>query len=127
MSEKLKTLALTLDDTTVTLTLIRATARIGVARYQLISKGYEHINDSPDEDEALKALRVMVYPDCICGTSQAEGIEFPIPFEQFVELPEEFVNQWADAVYLINPHWKPGAGITAETPLPNAKKPSKKG
>ena len=127
MSEKQTTLALTLDDAQVTLTIVRATARIGVARYQLISKGYGYIQENPDEDEALKALRVMVYPDCISGTSHAEGIEFPTPFEQFVELPEDFVNQWADAVYAINPHWKPGAGISADAPLPSVKKPSKKG
>lgn len=115
MSEKQKTLAYTLDEGDVTLVVVRATARIGMARYILANKGFKENEAEPDE--ALKLLRVMVYPDLIAATTTVTGMKFPLEFEEFIELPEDFINQWADAVYEVNPHWK-AALRDAASPLP---------
>lgn len=125
MSEKRTTLAYTLDGVEITLTIVRATARMGVARYLLINKGVEA--NKNETDEALKTLRLMIYPDCIIATESAEGMEFPPTFEQFVELPEDFINKWTETVYSINPQWLPSIPAVANSPLLPDSKPSKKG
>ena len=58
-----------------------------------------------DPDEAF--LRVSSYPDCMAATLKAEGITWPIAFEDFIKLPEQFVIKWEAAVYELNPHWLP--------------------
>ncbi len=111
MSEKQKTLTLTLDDKQVALTIVRATARVGVERYLLTSAGVEANKSEPSE--ALKILHLTLYPDLISATSSVDGLTWPLTFDEFVELPEEFVNSWADAVYAMNTTWRPAA-IPAE-------------
>jgi len=116
MSEKQTTLVYTLDDSKVSITVARATAKIGVQRYLLASKGAE---ENKDEDEALKILRLMFYPDLICATIEVEGMKFPISFEELIELPEDLVNKWAEAVYSVNPQWRPG--LPDDAPLQKKK------
>ena len=115
MSEKQMTLAYTLDESEVAITVVRATARIGMARYILANKGFKENEAEPDE--ALKLLRVMVYPDLVAATTQVTGMKYPLEFEEFIELPEDLINQWADAVYEVNPHWKAELR-NAASPLP---------
>ncbi len=107
MSEKLTKLALPLDDgTMVNLTIVRATAKIGIERYQLLSKRRDELKD--ETNDALRVLGLIIYPDLISATIEADGFsQWPIPFLDFVELPEDFVNLWADAVYALNPSWRP--------------------
>lgn len=104
MSEKQLTLAYTLDESEVTITVVRATARIGMTRYVLANKGYKENEAEPDE--ALKMLRVMVYPDLVAATTQVTGMKYPLEFDEFIELPEDLINKWAEAVYVVNPHWR---------------------
>ncbi len=105
MSEKQKTLEFDLDDQPVTITVSRSTARTGVLRYQLMTAGNEA--NQTETDEALKPLRFITYPDCIAGTATATGFTaWPISFEEFSGLPETLVDDWVNAVYEINPHWR---------------------
>ena len=124
MSEKQKTLAYTLDDVEVTITVVRASAKLGIDRYLLASKGNKE-NES-EESEALKILRLMLYPDLTVTTKEVTGIKFPLTFEEFIELPEELINLWAEAVYACNPTWRPV--IVENDPLSKSKTTrSKKG
>lgn len=121
MSEKQMTLAYTLDDRVVTLTIVRATTRIGVARYLLAGEG-NRVNET-ETDEALKILRLIIYPNCISCTTSVEGMDWPITFDQFVDLPEDFVDKWLEAVYTMNPHWQ-GPEV-AEKNAPSSSKRNK--
>lgn len=122
MSEKLKTLALTLDNSQVEITVTRATAKIGVMRYLLVGQAIEA--NKKDEDEANRILHLTLFPDLTAATVATQGLKMPLTFEEFIELPEEFVNQWSDAVYELNPHWRPPVG--EPDPLAPKKKPTSK-
>ena len=125
MSEKQMTLAYTLDDAEVTITVVRATAKIGIERYLLASKGNEENKD--ETSEALKILRMMLYPDLTVATKDVTGMKYPLTFEEFIELPEDLINVWAEAVYKCNPQWRLQLQETADPLLNEKTKPSKKG
>jgi hypothetical protein len=97
MAEKQKTL--TYEG--VTLTVVRTTALMESKRMRMISEAME----SKDPDPDAKTLRLVQYPNCICCTTQVEGIPWPITFEQFKELDGALVNAWHAAALEINPHW----------------------
>lgn len=109
MSEKQTTLTFEIDEKKVALTVCRATARIGMQRYLLASKG--NTENETETDEALKILRLVVYPNCIAATTSVEGIEWPMSFETFAnEIPEDVIDEWVAAVNKLNPHWV-GEGV----------------
>jgi len=125
MSEKQMTLAYILDDAEVTITVVRASAKIGIERYLLASKGAEENKEEPSE--ALKILRMMLYPDLTVATTEVTGMPYPLTFDEFIELPEDLINKWAEAVYECNPHWRV-AQSESEDPLSSKKtKRSKEG
>jgi hypothetical protein len=123
MSEKLSTLSYTLDDKPVTITALRATAKIGVRRFRMMIEA-DTLNKL-ETDEDLKPLRLYTFPDLVCGTEKVVGLEWPMPFEKFADLPEDFVNRWADLVYRMNPQWRSGMqqedGETSEKKEPTSK------
>lgn len=93
------------DDIAVTLVLSRASGYIGFLRGTLISEAIEA--NKTETDNRKVYLHRFVYPDCIASVAKAEGFEvWPILFDDFIELPEQLVNQWAEAVNLLNPHWQ---------------------
>lgn len=61
----------------------------------------------------LRLLHRFVYPVCIAGTTEAEGIPWPLEFQDteaeldFVRLPEPFARDWEAAILQLNPHWQP--------------------
>jgi hypothetical protein len=113
MSKKQQTLTIELEDESpVILTIERATARMGVARFQMMLAGDEA--NKTETDEALKPLRLITYPDCITATVKAEGIPWPLSFADFADLPEQVVNQWIEAVYQVNPQWRAVLDESAE-------------
>ena len=92
-------------DEKVALVISRASRRMGMARSILI---YEAIQANRDEkDQVLAVTRRTDYPDCIACTVEATGIPWPITVEQFLELPDDLVEFWGQAVYEMNPHWSP--------------------
>ncbi len=89
-----------------------ATVLMGTMRMRLMIEGFEQEDgDSLD----LRLLHRFVYPVCVAGTIDAEGIPWPLAFEDteaeldFVRLPDLFARNWEAAVLRLNPHWKPQA------------------
>lgn len=104
MTEKTKSMTYDLDGTIIKITARRATARLGVQRFQMMYNANK-ANES-ETDEALKVLRVVAYPDAVCGTESVEGMEWPMEFEKFIDLPEDLTNKWSVLVHSINPQWR---------------------
>ena len=120
MSEKI----LDLDGQKVALTIVRATARMGAERGHMIRTAFEEFEAHPEFEEALKNLRWSIYPSLVTATTHVDGMEWPMPFEKFIELPEEFIDDWLDEIYKQNPHWVPGRDLGESDPK-NSPKPKK--
>ncbi len=86
-----------------------ATVLMGTQRTRLMIEAFEQ--EADDFDRRL--LHRAVYPPVIAGTIEAEGIPWPLAFEDaeaemdFVRLPDVFARAWEAAVLRLNPHWKP--------------------
>lgn len=87
-----------------------ATVLMGTMRTRLMIEGFEQ-GDGDDFD--LRLLHRFVYPVCVAGTIEIEGIPWPLAFKDadaemdFVRLPDLFAREWEAAVLRLNPHWKP--------------------
>jgi hypothetical protein len=61
-----------------------------------------------EDDDALKYIKRMLYPDTIAAVREQSGFDhWPLTLDEFLTLPEAFVIEIEDAVYSLNPHWKP--------------------
>lgn len=86
------------------LTISEANVLIGMKRARLKVEGDRARDTDPDR----LILRLLVYPDLVAPVIEHEGFaEWPISFEDFLALPEQVVIPWEDAVYRLNPHWRP--------------------
>lgn len=94
----------------VTVTVSQATVRMGMARTRIRTHGYERADLGEDE----KILAVFTYPDLIAGTLSVVGLDWPPSFDAFLELPEQMIVPWENAVYELNPHWLPEAAEPGE-------------
>jgi hypothetical protein len=66
---------------------------------------------------ATELLRIQLYPSLIVSVIEQTGFDYwPIPFEEFLELPEELGIKWEAAVGELNGHWipKPDPGTLEE-------------
>ena len=63
--------------------------------------------DIGDEPTEQWLLRVITFPDLVAATRSVIGMPWPVSFEAFCDLPERLVNEWSEAVYRLNPHWRP--------------------
>jgi len=61
----------------------------------------------------------------VAGTAEVEGLEWPMTFVEFLELPERVVDAWLEAVYELNPHWRPGWAEKEEKKISTRKKERK--
>lgn len=85
------------------LTISEATVLVGMRRVRLRVEG----DKAGDTDSDMRILRMLVYPDLIAPVVEQSGFEvWPVPFEDFLNLPEEIAIKWEDAVYKLNPHWQ---------------------
>lgn len=95
-------------DWDIAVVVSEATVLMGARRTRLIVEAFEQ-EDGMDFD--LRLLRRAVYPPCIGGTIEAEGIPWPLLFKDddaemdFVRLPDQFVWDWEAAARRLNPHW----------------------
>lgn len=85
-------------------TVSEATVAIGIKRQNLLRQARAEAPASFDE----QLLRLLVYPDLIAATVDARGFDdWPISFDDYLALPEQFAYEWERAVYALNPHWIP--------------------
>jgi hypothetical protein len=115
MTEKRKILNIEVDGRAVTLTISRATARMGVNRILLANQGVEQNNKELEKGigtQAERILRVITYPDCISAVTECQGMPWPVTLERFCDLDEIDVDQWSTFVYEVNPNWSRVATVT---------------
>lgn len=100
-------------DQAITVTVARANALMGMQRS---IASYEGVKDEIDQEapgpanpqqQAARVLRSVTYPDLTACTVEARGIPWPLTFEDFCELPDDFIVHWERAAYQVNPHWNP--------------------
>lgn len=98
----------------VTVTVRESSVLVGARRWRLIAEGAQSFGipasaplDKPASvDEDLFNLRVFVYPNLISATVAQTGFgHWPITFEEFCDLPEDFFSAWQAAVREENKHW----------------------
>lgn len=83
--------------------IMRANVLIGMRRTRMRVEG----SQVDDDDIDRQLLRAVVYPDLIAPVASTQGFaDWPISFEDFLELPETLVIDWENAVYELNPHWQ---------------------
>ena len=84
----------------------RADVLMGTRHTILVSQGFAEADEK--EELAIRLVRLYTYPACIAATAKRKGFsEWPISFEDFCKLPEEFVVEWERSAYRQNPHWMP--------------------
>ena len=96
-----KTKTITHDD--VIITVSESTNRIGrdrLARLKALQDNAEYQSATDDD----KALMTLLCPLTACVVSHTFK-DWPLTFEQFLDLPEALTDQWVDAVQALNPHW----------------------
>lgn len=103
MADKVTTL-LTVIYQGITLEIGPATALMGMERSLLKAEA----NAIEGESRPAQVLHRYLYPDLAACVVQAEGLPWPISFEEFSQLPDELVARWERACYQANPHWEPG-------------------
>jgi hypothetical protein len=97
------------------LTIGIANAESGMYRTLLIEQAQaeEAANIAADFASDLKSLsrrllHTILYPSMIAAVKEQKGFaEWPIPFDEFRELPEPFMIEWEQAVFSLNGHWQP--------------------
>lgn len=99
----LKTKTITADD--ISITISEASVLMGTRRGVL--RGEAMRTEIEDERPEQWLLRVITFPDLASATVETSGLDWPLTFAGFCELSETFVNEWTDAVYMLNPHWMP--------------------
>lgn len=82
-----------------------ANALQGMRRTLLSMDGQKARQDT--DDRAMQILREMTYPDLMAVVKHdtVQGLEWPVTFSEFINLPEQLVSKWERAVYELNPHW----------------------
>jgi hypothetical protein len=69
---------------------------------------------SDDEDENI--MRIVFYPDAIAATVEFHGFVKPT-FEEFMQLPGDFVDRWVSAVWDLIPAWRDQSMKPADRPV----------
>ena len=93
----------------VRLVVTRATLKQGIKRTRLRVEGQKLAKDGQLEDVDEFLLRMYTWPDLMAATVSADGIEWPLTFAAFLELPDTLGAKWEAAVYELNPGWLPAA------------------
>jgi hypothetical protein len=59
------------------------------------------------DDPIIRMMRTFTWPTFTACVVSAVGVELPITFEAFRAMPGPLLSEWADALYELNPSWKP--------------------
>lgn len=63
-------------------------------------------SQEPQDDIDIRIMQFSIYPDCVSAVVDWCGNSKPT-FEEFCELPGQFVDDWIEAVWEVCPMWKP--------------------
>jgi len=97
----------------VRLVVSKATLKQGIKRTRLKVEAQKLAKAGELEDVDEFLLRMYTYPDLMAATVSADGIEWPLAFPAFLELPDTLGVKWEAAVYELNPDWMPSSGEDA--------------
>ena len=92
----------------IELTLCRADVRRDIQRARLESDAAKE--PRPDRDEQLFATDV--YPLLVAGTVAVVGLTWPLDVSALMALPAQVVLDWRNAIWDINPAWRPVPLVT---------------
>ena len=105
----------------VRIVVARANVRRGMIRTRLKAEAQQSGETDPD----LLILRLFTYPDLVASAIEIDGLDWPMTFDTFLDLPETLVIDWESAAYDLNPHWLPTPPDEAD--VKNAPAPSSEG
>ena len=91
----------------ITITVGAASILMGMQRSIAKGEAFRASKEGKIEP-ARRVLAIVTYPALVASVVKAEGIPWPLGFEDFLELPEVLVTKWEEAAYRLNPHWLPG-------------------
>lgn len=91
----------------VKITVRRANGYMGMKRSLITFDAVQKNEQNAETDPVIAILRTMTYPDLISATVKTEGVPWPMSFEEFIDLPDDLIARWEEAVYVVNPHWNP--------------------
>ena len=97
----------------ITITVGAASILMGMQRSIAKGEAFRASKEGKIEP-ARRVLAIVTYPDLVASVVEADGIPWPLEFEDFLELPEVLVTKWEEATYRLNPHWLPGYDEEAE-------------
>lgn len=61
------------------------------------------------DDQAILYIKRIFYPDLIAATLSQSGFDnWPLSLADFMQVPDQLALKWENAVYELNPHWRPG-------------------
>lgn len=113
-----KTIEYSDDDLEIRLVVQKASYQMGLVRTLLLQESFDGQKDARKVEEedvftmAGNIMRVMFYPNLIASVAEHEGFEnWPISVDVFLALPEELMVQWEQAVFELNPKWRPAPKI----------------
>jgi len=107
----METILYLIDGRSVSLVIRKASVKQGLQRELLIDQLVRETEAKDFEkmgllDLSLFNLQRTLYPSLIAAVSEAQGFDtWPIPFEEFIELDEDFVVLWEKVVFELNPSW----------------------
>lgn len=104
------------DEPQLMLEVCQANYFQGIVRTLTIEKETQAISGRPDVSQAEIVIRMMIYPSLIAAVKSHEGFEsWPVSYQEFAMLPENFVVEWEQATFDLNPNWR------GTPPLPRKK------
>jgi len=103
------------DDYDVEFVVRQATTSDGIKRQALMAEQWKAM---PREARARTLVEtwmpIRCYPSLMVATitvKNADGaktkLAVPLPYAEFLELPDALVTLWQGAVFEVNPHWVP--------------------
>jgi hypothetical protein len=97
----------------VSITVSEATIEQEIRRGFMADEGIS----MEEPDPIVRVMRTFTWPTFTACVIAATGVELPITFETFRGMPGNILSEWADAVYELNPLWRPNQPPKApETP-----------
>lgn len=105
----------TIEEGEISVTVDRSDYEMALVRTHLLREAERDIREaSPPYDDEHAWARWITYPNCIACTVAVKGMPWPLTFKDFCKNPETFNIAWEQAVYEVNPHWKPNINAAAQ-------------